>query len=126
MQIGQFVREVDSTVDTVRYYMDLSLLCPELRGNRYIFTEREIRDFEVIVQLKQWGFQVKEIQNLFEYKKQSGCGTEELLRYVHGQLRTRYQSIEENLQLLNRQKEAVLENLGEVESLLGGRTGGFE
>lgn len=75
MQIGAFVREMGTTADTVRYYMELSLLGPELKGNRYSFGEKEVRDFQAIAQLKQWGFAVKEIQCLFRHKAQSGCGT---------------------------------------------------
>ncbi|WP_379129760.1 MerR family transcriptional regulator [Paenibacillus sp. sgz500958] len=120
MQIGEFIKATNTTMDTVRYYMDLSLLCPELKSNRYFFTEREVMDFGVIIQLKQWGFAVKEIQGLFEYKRQSGCGTEELLSYVHRLLINRVQSIEENLEVLRKQKEDVLRSLHEVNSLLTG------
>lgn len=124
MLIGEFVKAVDSTVDTVRHYMNLSLLNPELKSNRYIFTQREERDFEVIVQLKQWGFTIKEIQSLFLYKRQSGCGTAKLLQYVHELLQSKQNSIEEKLELLSKQRQEVMENLREVQSLLAGAADG--
>jgi DNA-binding transcriptional MerR regulator len=118
MQIGAFVREMGTTADTVRYYMELSLLGPELEGNRYCFGERERRDFQAIVQLKQWGFAVKEIQSLFGHKERSGCGTEGLLVFARDMLQERVRAIDSSMEELGRQRSAVMVNLGEVEEVL--------
>lgn len=89
MQIGAFVRQMETTADTVRYYMELALLKPELERGRYYFGEKEVRDFQAIVQLKQWGFAVKDIQKLFEYKLRSGCGTAGVLVFARDMLQER-------------------------------------
>ncbi|NOU78041.1 MerR family transcriptional regulator [Paenibacillus sp. LMG 31459] len=119
MQIGAFVREMGTTADTVRYYMELSLLAPELKGKRYSFGEKEVRDFQAIAQLKQWGFAVKEIQCLFGHKAQSGCGTAEVLRFARDMLQERVHAIDSSIAELGRQREGVLVNLAEVEAVLG-------
>ncbi|MNI85578.1 hypothetical protein D3C73_1425830 [compost metagenome] len=98
--------------------MELSLLKPELERGKYHFGGREIRDFQAIAQLKQWGFAVKEIQKLFEHKQSSGCGTEGLLQYARDLLQGRVQTIDSEMAQLMRQKEQVLENLAEVNQVL--------
>ncbi|WP_310829149.1 MerR family transcriptional regulator [Paenibacillus pedocola] len=118
MQIGAFVREMETTADTVRYYMELALLKPELERGRYCFGEKEIRDFQAIVQLKQWGFAVKDIQKLFDYKLRSGCGTDGVLVFARDMLQERVQAIDEAMAGLGRQRDGVLENLAEVEQAL--------
>lgn len=118
MQIGVFVREMGTTVDTVRYYMEVSLLKPELEKGRYCFGEKEIMDFQAIAQLKQWGFAVKEIQRLFTYKARSGCGTGELLLFARDMLQERVQAIDSSIAELGRQQEGVLENLAELEAVV--------
>lgn len=118
MQIGAFVREMGTTADTVRYYMELSLLGPELERGRYCFREREVRDFQTIVQLKQWGFSVKEIQSLFGYKARSGCGTAGLILFARDMLQERIYAIDRSIAELGRQRDGVLENLDGVEEVL--------
>ena len=118
MQFGAFVREMETTADTVRYYMELSLLKPELETGRYWFGEQEVRNFRAISQLKQWGFAVKEIQGLFERKQQSGCGTEGVLIYARNMLQEKVWAIDRRMAELGRQRAGVLENLTEVEQVL--------
>lgn len=118
MQIGAFVRELGTTADTVRYYMELSLLRPGIEGNRYSFGPKEVMDFQAIVQLKQWGFAVKEIQSLFLHKENSGCGTAGLLLFVRDMLQERVHAMDNQIAELGRQRERVLENLAEVEEVL--------
>ncbi|WP_058304446.1 MerR family transcriptional regulator [Gorillibacterium timonense] len=118
MRMGQYVNQMSTTLDTVRYYMELSLLRPELKNNRYDFTQREMDNFETIVQLKEWGFAMKEIQELFEHKERTGCGSVELIVYARDMLQAKCESIECSIVTLNKQKEEVLHHLGEVEQLL--------
>jgi DNA-binding transcriptional MerR regulator len=118
MQFGAFVREMETTADTVRYYMELSLLKPELEKGRYWFGEQEVRNFQAISQLKQWGFAVKEIQSLFERKQQSGCGTEGVLIYARNMLQEKVWAIDSRMAELSRQRDGVQENLAEVEQVL--------
>ena len=39
MRIGEFAVKNNTTIDTVRHYMDLSLLTPEKEGSFYEFEE---------------------------------------------------------------------------------------
>ncbi|MNC20454.1 zinc-responsive transcriptional regulator [compost metagenome] len=120
MQIGAFVREMGTTADTVRYYMELSLLKPELERGRYCFGEKEVRDFQAVVQLKQWGVAVKDIQSLFDHKLRSGCGAAGVLVFAHDMLQERVRAIDSRMAELGRQRDGVLENLAEVEKVLKG------
>ena len=118
MQIGAFVREMGTTADTVRYYMELSILKPELKGNRYSFGAKEVMDSQAIVQLKQWGLAVKEIQALFEHKARSGCGTAGLLLFARDLLQERIHTIDNQIAELHNQRAGAMENLAEVDEVL--------
>ncbi|MNV95144.1 hypothetical protein D3C71_1900060 [compost metagenome] len=98
--------------------MELALLKPELKGGRYFFGEKEIRDFQAIAQLKQWGFTLKEVQGLFDYKQRAGCGTAGVLIYAAGMLQERIKSIDSAIAELGRQRKEVVDNLAEVEQVL--------
>ncbi|WP_162551086.1 MerR family transcriptional regulator [Paenibacillus tepidiphilus] len=118
MRIGEFVREMETTADTVRYYMELHLLKPEFKEKRYCFGDQEVRDFQAIVQLKQWGLAVKDIQRLFQHKEQSGCGATGLLAYARELLLHRVHMIDCQVAELGRQRDDLVENLAEVEQVL--------
>ncbi|WNS44702.1 MerR family transcriptional regulator [Paenibacillus sp. MMS20-IR301] len=118
MQIGGFVSEMGTTADTVRYYMELHLLKPALVRGRYFFAEKEVMDFRAVTQLKQWGLAMKEIQRLFGYKAESGCGTADLLAFARTVLLERLQAIDARAAELDRQRTQVLENLAEIEELI--------
>ncbi|MBN2286879.1 MAG: MerR family transcriptional regulator [Tissierellales bacterium] len=69
MKIGQFARKNNTSIDTIRHYISLGLLMPEKRKAQYEFDENCTRDFQEILQLKQIGFTLSEIQQLILYRR---------------------------------------------------------
>ncbi|MCH1624849.1 MerR family transcriptional regulator [Ferdinandcohnia quinoae] len=87
MRIGEFITLLNTTKDTIRHYEELNLLTPIRKGNYREYGEKDILDFQVIVELKSMGLSLKDIQLLFELKKALGCGDHMLVKEVYHQLK---------------------------------------
>ena len=61
MKIGQFARESNVSIDTLRYYMELGLLVPCKKGGHYEFDDSCKEDLHEILQLKEIGFSLKNV-----------------------------------------------------------------
>jgi DNA-binding transcriptional MerR regulator/predicted RNA methylase len=64
MRIGEFALANDTSIDTIRHYMDLGLIVPERQGTYFYFDERCKRDYERVVEMKDMGFSLVEIRNI--------------------------------------------------------------
>ena len=67
MKIGKFGEVNNISIDTIRHYMDLSLIIPEKRRTLF-FDEYCQTDLELILHYKDLGFSLNEIKELFFIK----------------------------------------------------------
>lgn len=74
MYLKEFITKMNTTKDTVRFYLELSLLTPIRKGKNYWFTDNEVESFQEIKNLQELGFSLKEICAIKELHDQS-CGT---------------------------------------------------
>lgn len=108
MRIGKFADLNNVSKDTIRHYMDLGLIVPEMRGGQYYFDDRCQKSFQEILSLKEMGFSLNEIKTIFLFK-------------LFGNL-TDYQQNHYYRALFTNKHEAVareIENLKAIESKLG-------
>ncbi|PKR83705.1 hypothetical protein CWO92_18150 [Heyndrickxia camelliae] len=61
VRIGEYIKVLNTTKDTVRYYEDLELLTPKWNGNRKDYGEKEIQDYEVIMEFKSFGLSLNAV-----------------------------------------------------------------
>ena len=52
MKIGEFAKKFDTSVSTVRHYINLGLLVPEKDGFQYCFEDDDCREMEIITTMK--------------------------------------------------------------------------
>ncbi|EAC7319962.1 MerR family transcriptional regulator [Listeria monocytogenes] len=96
--IGAFSREVELSIDTLRYYEKEKLILPKRNEiNRRIYDSSDITWINFIKKLKQTGMPIKDIK---EYAK---------LRYLGDQ------TIEQRMTLLYKQYDALVEKREEIE-----------
>lgn len=74
MKIGTFSKKLNVPTSTVRYYIEKGILIPNKNNSQYNFTEKNIYEMEMIIELKNLKFNLNEIQNflhiirLYDYR----------------------------------------------------------
>jgi DNA-binding transcriptional MerR regulator/SAM-dependent methyltransferase len=108
LKIGEFAKANKTTIDTIRHYMEMSILNPDKNGNYYDFDDHAQKDYETIVALKELGFSISEIQTLMLFErigKYTGYNQRKTykafyknkLGWIHGEL-NRLKTMQEKLE----------------------------
>lgn len=107
MQVGEFAKLVNASKDTIRHYEELKLLKPKWNKHRKDYQEKEVNDFQVIIELKEMGLSLKDIQLLFELKEKVGCGQAELFQGLYKKLIDQLDAVQKEEEILRRRKQAL-------------------
>ncbi|GIO28259.1 MerR family transcriptional regulator [Ornithinibacillus bavariensis] len=119
MKIGQFIKEVETTKDTVRHYEALHLLQPAWENTHRIYGQKEVEDFFVIKEMQSFGLSLTDIQALFHLKRQNGCGNPTLIEGVMTKLEDMREKIEEEEKQIQRKKHQLTETMQAIHLLAG-------
>ncbi|RDI45603.1 MerR family transcriptional regulator [Falsibacillus pallidus] len=114
MKIGKFAELMKTTKHTVRHYEELELLTPEWDGPYKKYGEKEIADFRVILEMKDLGLALVEIQSLFKLKQALGCGDLGLLKQVLNQLEEYAEGLKKQEEDLKARRLILEEELDEI------------
>jgi DNA-binding transcriptional MerR regulator len=106
MQIGDLASKAGVTTRTIRYYEELGIIEPQERteGGFRLYAEPQLRRLRIIQSLKDLGFELERIRQLFSLKADSNTGGElarsliDHLQWQQRELDTRiahYQSMQE-------------------------------
>lgn len=116
MLIGKFIKETETTRETVRYYIDEALLTPEKINGKYNFTKQDKEDFKNIRELREMGLSIKVIKQIKKNHEQ--CGTvnqwQSNLEIVDKELNHVLVALEK----LSQQKQVLSEMKEELEKLI--------
>jgi len=88
MKIGEFAKINQTTIDTIRHYMDLHLIIPEKKGAHFQFDVNCQSDYESICHLKAIGFTLSEIQSIMLFHR--------FAKHTHYDSRMTYRSFYQN------------------------------
>ncbi|WP_026568810.1 MerR family transcriptional regulator [Sediminibacillus terrae] len=111
MRIGEFVKEMESTKDTVRHYENLELLEPAWNNGQRIYGLQQKRDFEAIREMKSLGLSLKDIQTIVRLRRMKGCGSGHLIKGVSESLMILQEKLEKEEQAIRNKKRMVKELL---------------
>ena len=100
MKIGQYVERLNTTKDTVRHYENMLLLHPVKVNYHKEYSEKDIRDFNMIKELQDYGLSLKDIQLIFEMKNSHECGDIEMIKNA-------LQTLANHLEHLKREEEEI-------------------
>ena len=78
MQIGDLASQAGVTTRTIRYYEELGIIEPEERtgGGFRLYSDAQLRRLKIIQSLKELGFELERIRELFSLKECSRTGGE--------------------------------------------------
>jgi len=65
MRIGEFSKQTNTSIDTIRHYITLGLLVPTKEGKYFRFDDRCKTDLDRIKDMKDMDFTLQEIKNVF-------------------------------------------------------------
>lgn len=111
MKIGKFGEVNNISIDTIRHYMDLSLIIPEKKGGHYFFDEYCQRDLELILHYKDLGFSLNEIKELFFYKNLAKSMNYEKITFYQSLFKLKYDEMEQEIELLEKKRDKLKEAL---------------
>ncbi|MFU2029088.1 methyltransferase domain-containing protein [Bacillus wiedmannii] len=114
MKIGKFGEVNNISIDTIRHYMDLSLIIPERKGSHYFFDEYCQTDLELILHYKDLGFSLNEIKELFFYKKLAKSMNYENDTFYQFLFKLKYDKMEQEIEILVKRRDKLKEMLHDL------------
>lgn len=118
MRIGEFVRTLNTTLDTVRHYEGVGLLCPTRNNNQKHYYDEHLQAFRVIQELKDVGFSLEDILLLFELKASVGCGSDILIREVTEKFESQIALLDKQIQNLKIRRDNLRGTLDELNRVM--------
>ncbi len=107
MKIGKFGEVNNISIDTIRHYMDLSLIIPEKKGGHYFFGEYCQTDLELILHYKDLGFSLNEIKGLFFYKNLAKSMNYEKDTFYQSLFKLKYDKMEQEIEILEKKRDKL-------------------
>ncbi|MFE5430638.1 MerR family transcriptional regulator [Peribacillus simplex] len=102
MKIGQFAKNFNVSIDTVRHYIEKGLLIPEKINTQFQMNTICLEDMALINELKLYRFSLKEIHKILSFKRITNNGNYRNMSYFRNLLvEKKMQLIEEKNQISN-------------------------
>ena len=104
--IGDLAKEFDVSLRTLRFYEDKNLIHPRRDGVTRIYSRRDRARLKLVIMGKRVGFSLKEIREMLDlYDLKDGQST---------QLKVSLKRFNEQIALLEKQKQDVEQAIGEL------------
>jgi DNA-binding transcriptional MerR regulator len=113
MRIGKFAENNELSIDTIRHYMDFGLILPAKQGGQYFFDTSCQRDLEEILKLKDMGFTLSEIKDIFMFRKLGKLTPYQEDEYYRTFFINKLRNVEKGIEELKEAKERLEEKLQE-------------
>ncbi len=118
LKIGEFVNLLNTTKDTVRHYENLKFITPKWINNNKEYGEKEVMNFQVVKELKEYGLTLKEIQIIFNLKDAYQCGDKELINQVFGQLTSHLNRLRKEEEELSKRRITLENEIEKIRDLI--------
>ncbi|MBQ6481462.1 MAG: MerR family transcriptional regulator [Anaerolineaceae bacterium] len=117
MRIGDFAKKYDMNVTAVRYYIENALLTPQKKNNQYIFDKSCIDDMNKILEYKECGLTLEEIELMFFLEKTSKFQDETILQIVQDLFEEKIDGFKEEQAKIQKSIELLEEQLNKFSSI---------
>jgi DNA-binding transcriptional MerR regulator len=107
--VTELARDLDVTARTIRFYEDKGLILPRRAGNIRIYTKRDRARLVLILRGKRLGFSLREIKEYLDLYDLDPSQSE--------QIRLLLQKVRDRLALLEEQRVALEESIGELKEI---------
>lgn len=110
-RIGDMARKYGVTLRALRFYEDKGLLNPVREGTTRLYTHRDRARLKLILLGRKVGFSLREVKHLIDLYDPKGTNVR--------QLKVTLEKSERQLGRLHKQRETILEAIGDLERLIG-------
>jgi len=107
MKISEFANEFGVSNDTVRYYMELNLLTPQKKGGHYFYDKKCKTQMEDLLELKEMGFSLKEIKNIFYFKRMGKLTSYQKNKYYQQLYQDKEEELKEEIANMEKAKKKL-------------------
>lgn len=107
--VTELARDLNITARTIRFYEDKDLVTPRRAGNIRIYTKRDRARLQLILRGKRLGFTLREIREYLDLYDLDPSQSE--------QIRLLLKKVQTRLALLEEQREALEESIGELKEI---------
>ena len=111
MKISKFSNKYNISNDTVRYYMELSLIVPIKKGGHYYFDQGCEEDIIEILRLKEMNFTLQEIKEIFYFKRVGKLTPYQKNSYYQNLYKNKIEEINKDIERLKYAKKSLKEEL---------------
>ncbi|MBN2878595.1 MAG: MerR family transcriptional regulator [Clostridia bacterium] len=111
MKIGEFAKKNNTSIDTIRHYMDLGLLIVRKTGGQYDFGESCQQSLTEIFALKSMGFSLSEIKTIFLFRSLGRFTDYQQQEYFRSLYSSRLGQISRQIDELSSMKTALTEEM---------------
>ena len=115
MRIGAFSKHNNVSIETIRYYMELSLIVPIKKGGQYEFNTLCQRDFDRIIVFKNMGFTLNEIKRIFHFSALSRMHDNEERVYFKTFFENNLEKITKEIERLKLAEELIHKTLSDLD-----------
>lgn len=118
MKIGTFAKKFDITPATVRYYIDLGLITPRKHeGGQYSFDEQCVKDMSFIKELKTFGLQLTEINQILSMERMTKFKDIDVNDMFVELLEKKEAEIHEQIESLNQSMQGIRSQIDRIHDL---------
>lgn len=118
MKISDFIKQVNTTKDTIRHYEELDLVKPKWINGMRDYSLKDINDFHAIKEMQLIGFTLKDVQEIFNLKRTDGCGSEKLIQGLLNSLNQELESVLKEEQELQHKKNNITKMMMDLNQLM--------
>ena len=116
MRIGKFADKMNTSQDTIRFYIKRGLLVPPKVSGQYRFSESDCQDLERILELKEMHFSLTEIQKIITFQRLTGSNTEDFRRLYLSLLEEKNKKVSHELIKYNRLSNSIRDNIHKIKA----------
>ncbi|MBT9810896.1 MerR family transcriptional regulator [Enterocloster citroniae] len=115
MKIGEFSREFQVPQHTIRYYVELGLLVPEVKNHQYSFNEDCRADMKLIEKSKAVGFPLKDIHKILSLRRLSNFASPEDSGQLALYMEERLRELEQEREQWEQRKRRLEKRIADLE-----------
>lgn len=118
MRIGQVSKKYNISIDNIYYYINYGLLVPQRPKGQYVFDEQTLKDLELVLELKEMKFSLKEIHMILSLYRISGLAVTQDIEDLRKIYNDKLKELKTEKKLLEKNMNKLEDKIVELDAML--------